>query len=116
MFIFFLFIFQVKNIRDFHFLSIVSVEKIQKQLAIDCNRTGLCKAVTQLLVNSYYPEIVTDSRPDPGSMSGSDINKERVMKCFQFTKQNVVASVAFYSALHQYVHVGSIAKVLCLQI
>lgn len=101
----FLLVHQVKNTRGIHFCQIVSVDRLQRQLAEDVNRPALCKAMTQLLLNSYYPQA------NESQLSKEIINQNQVQRCLQFVKENVVASVAFYGTFYQYTSVGSAAKV-----
>ena len=46
----------MKNTRGLHFCQIVTVDQLQKQLAQDVKRPAACRALTSLLLNSYYPQ------------------------------------------------------------
>lgn len=95
---------QVKNTRGFHFCQIASVDQLLKQLADDINRPASCKKLTELLLNSYYPQNV----PEGG---GAEKNQNQLQRCLLLIKENVVASVAFYGTFYQFASVGSAAKV-----
>ena len=101
-------LFQVKNIRGFHFCEIASVERLQKQFGEDINRPSMCKAMTELLLNSYYPQI------DKNILEGgsTERNGNQLQRCLQFIKENVAASAAFYSTFYLFTSVGSAAKVI----
>jgi hypothetical protein len=94
----------VKNTRGLHFCQIVSVDKLQKQLAEDSKRPAMCKVMTQLLLNSYYPQGDAEG-------GGAAKNQNQILRCLQFAKENVAASVAFYGTLSHCTSVGSAAKV-----
>ena len=97
----------MKNIRGFHFCEIASVDRLQKQLGEDINRPSMCKAMTELLLNSYYPQM------DKNILEGgsTERNGNQLQRCLLFIKDNVAASAAFYSTFYLYTSVGSAAKV-----
>lgn len=47
---------KVKGLRTIHFYDIVSVEQILDRLAEDANRQKISLAITELLLNSFYPQ------------------------------------------------------------
>ena len=85
-------------------------------------RPAVCRAMTQLLLNSYYPQtadvtVGADSGSGPGSRSGNPSensaskNHNQIKRCLQFISENVAAAVAFYGTFHEFASVGSAAKV-----
>ena len=113
---------QVKGTRGFHFCEIVSVDRLQRQLAEDIKRPAACRAMTQLLLNSYYPQnsdvggTVSGSGVGPGvgaqgEGSSAEKNYNQVNRCLLFIKENPMAAVAFYGTFHRFASVGSSAKV-----
>ena len=89
---------KVKKIKDMYFYNIVSVEHLQLRLAEDFDRPNIVKAMSKLLLNSYYPQ----------GAKGS----EQLYRCVQFIRQNPAAAESFYGQLHELASVGSAAK-LC---
>ena len=110
----------MKGTRGFHFCDVVSVDRLQRQLAEDIKRPAACRAMTQLLLNSYYPQNQNQSgEGGTGAALGSqgeggtsaDKNYNQVHRCLQFVRENPVAAVAFYGTFHRFASVGSSAKV-----
>ena len=81
---------------------------MQNQLGEDAKRPAMCKAMTQLLLNSYYPQ--TDKKSLDGGCT--ERNGNQLKRCLDFIKENVVASAAFYSTFHLYTSTGSATKVI----
>jgi condensin-2 complex subunit G2 len=94
---------QVKSVRGIHFYDIVSVENLLARLAEDRKRPAICKAMTTLLLNSFYPQ---------GKESSG---LEQTQRCLTFVKDNLPAAEAFYGALASVTSVGSASK-LCIML
>ena len=89
---------KVKKIKDMYFYNIVSVEHLQLRLAEDFDRPNIVKAMSRLLLNSYYPHGARGS--------------EQLYRCVQFIRESPVAAEFFYGQLNDLASVGSAAK-LC---
>ena len=100
---------QVKDIRGIHFYQIVNIEHIQRQLAADASRPAIRAAITELLLNSYYPQ--QQHTAQGASTSSITNNQNQVLRCLRFVRENLSASVAFYSSLYKLTSVGSSSKV-----
>jgi hypothetical protein len=99
---------KVKDIKGIHFYQIVSVEHLQRRLAADANRPSIRNAITELLLNSYYPQ---------QHVNGGDAatkNKNQVTRCLRFVRENLPASIAFYTTFHKFASVGSASKLLIM--
>lgn len=90
---------QVKNIRGLTFYDIVSVDHLLHRLAEDAAHPALCVTMTELLLNSFFPEDVGE---------GLHIETERVRRCFELTQRNQKAAVAFYRCIYKFVSVGDV--------
>jgi hypothetical protein len=83
-----------------HFYKIVSVDNLLLRLADDEDKPAVSKAMTSLLVNSFYPQ---------GNDLSFDIAK--VSRCLKLIRQNLPAAQAFYGNLiFNDVTVGSVSK------
>ena len=99
---------KVKNIKGIHFYQIVSVEHLQRRLAADANRPSIRNAITELLLNSYYPQ------QHAGNSGSAANNQNQVRRCLHFVRENLPASIAFYTTFHKFTSVGSASKLLTM--
>lgn len=81
-----------------HFYEIVPVDHLLQRLVEDRHCPAVCRALTELLLNSFYPQ----------SEGGSDA--ETLNRCVQFVDRHPAAAEVFYSHLHECVAIGHIAK------
>ena len=103
---------QVKSIRDMHFYEIVSVDHLLERLAEDHHRPHVCKVMTQLLINSFYPQ--HDNGDDNDASQHQQIEYEQISRCIKFIEMNPRAAEAFYSTLHGHISIGCIAKLITM--
>jgi hypothetical protein len=97
----------VKSIRGFHFYDIVSVDELLARLARDAGRPCVAEAVTELLLNSFYPQA-------QGGGSSAALGPLQAQRCLTFLATNETAALAFYSCFHKYTSVGSAVKMSVL--
>lgn len=83
-----------------HFYDIVPVAHVLERMAEDSDRPKIQHAITDLLLNSFYPQ----------DESGESMGALRLQRCLSFIQENIVAAEAFYAALHQHVSVGASTK------
>jgi len=102
---------QVKSIRGLHFYDIVSVDHLLERLAEDHHRPHICKVMTQLLLNSFYPQENIDNNI---INQNQQIEYEQISRCIQFIDINPIAAEAFYSSLHEHISIGCIAKLITM--
>lgn len=94
---------KIKGIRGMHFYDIVQIEQLLQRLSEDAHRPLVCKAMTKLLLNSFYPQ-------NDGE-KGSAIEQTR--RCIKLIRENAVAAEVFYFHFHEFCSVGNAAK-LCV--
>ncbi|RYH20901.1 hypothetical protein EON65_22140 [archaeon] len=87
----------MKNVQDIVFYDIVPVDHLLARLAEDRDNDELCSSMTELLVNSYFPQNSTDKL-------------ERVHRCIQFVNENSLAAESFYRHLYKHSSIGSVSK------
>ncbi len=93
---------RVKGVRGIHFYHIIPIEHLLSRLTEDISRPAIGKAISKLLVNSYYPQ----------SDGKASMNMEQLRRCLQFIHDNITAAEVFYSNLSELTSVGSVVK-LC---
>ena len=81
-----------------HFYEVVPVDDLLLRLAEDRGCPHVCRALVDLLLNSFYPQ----------GEAGAET--EQLNRCVQFIERNPVAAEAFYGNLHQCISIGHIAK------
>jgi len=91
---------KIKGIRGMHFYDIVCVDHLLRRLSQDADKPLVCRAMTKLLLNSFYPQ--------NNGEKGSSIEQTR--RCIKFIRENVRAAEAFYSYFHEFCSVGNAAK------
>lgn len=97
---------QIKGIRGMHFYEIVEVEHLLERLAEDRNRPNVCKVMTELLLNSFYPQNT--------STTTGELESEQLSRCMKFIEKNPRAAEAFYSNLHHFIPIGYVAKLITM--
>lgn len=108
---------QVKSIRGMHFYEIVSVDHLLERLAEDHHRPHVCHVMTQLLLNSFYPQ---EQNHDNTLLSHQQqhqhqqLEYQQISRCVQFIEMNPIAAEAFYSTLYEHISVGCIAKLVTM--
>ncbi len=93
---------KVKGVRGIHFYHIIPIEHLLLRLTEDVTKPAIGKAISKLLVNSYYPQ----------SEGKASMNMEQLRRCLQFIHDNTTAAEVFYSNLSELTSVGSAVK-LC---
>lgn len=94
---------QVKGIRGMHFYDIVPVDHLLARMAADRNCPTVCMVMTELLLNSFYPQ---------SEVSTSSPETEQLNRCLQFISKEPVAAEVFYSYLHHFISIGQAAKLI----
>lgn len=92
---------QVKTIRGFHFYEIIPVETLLTRLSLDEHKPLVCEAITELMLNSYYP-------------TGEAAGPVQAERCLAFLSQNETAALIFYSYFNKFTSVGSAVKMSVL--
>lgn len=93
---------KVKGVRGIHFYHIIPIEHLLLRLTEDVTKPAIGRAISKLLVNSYYPQ----------SEGKASMNMEQLRRCLQFIHDNATAAEVFYSNLSELTSVGSVVK-LC---
>ncbi|KDO22329.1 hypothetical protein SPRG_12790 [Saprolegnia parasitica CBS 223.65] len=91
---------RVKSIRGLHFYDVVSLEHCFKRLELDKARTAVAKPLTELFLNSYFPQGV------PGS--------SQVARALSLIEKHPHASLVFYKNVHHFASIGSVCKLVVL--
>lgn len=99
---------QVKSIRDMHFYEIVPIRHLLFRFAQDKDRETISYALTELLLNSFFPQTAGTTNEIPNEP------EERVFRCIKFIEQNELAAEAFYSNLHHYINIGTLTKFMVM--
>lgn len=95
----------MKSLRGIHFDEVVPVEQLLERLARDKDIPSISLPLSQLLLNSYFPQ--SEDLPSLSSEEASELRRTRGLVMIQ---QNVVAAEAFYSNLPLLVPLGSCTK------
>lgn len=88
-----------------HFYDIVPVDHLLERMAQDRQCPAVCRVMTELLLNSFYPQ--ADS-----SMGGGGPETEQLNRCMQFVSRNPVAAEVFYANLRSFASIGHVAKLM----
>ncbi|KDO26009.1 hypothetical protein SPRG_08662 [Saprolegnia parasitica CBS 223.65] len=91
---------RVKSIRGLHFYDVVSLEHCFKRLELDKARHAVAKPLTELFLNSYFPQGV------PGS--------SQVARALSLIEKHPHASFVFYKNVHHFASIGSVCKLVVL--
>lgn len=91
----------MKNIQDIVFYDIVPADHLLARLAEDRDNDELSSGMTELLLNSFFPQNSADKL-------------EKVHRCIQFVNENPLAAEAFYRHLYKHSSVGSVAKLAAM--
>lgn len=94
---------QVKSIRGMHFYDIVPVDHLLARMATDRNCPAVCLVMTELLLNSFYPQ---------AESGASSPETEQLNRCMQFINKEPGAAEVFYSHLHHFISIGQAAKLI----
>lgn len=106
---------QVKSIRGMHFYEIVPVDHLLERLAEDHHRPHVCHVMTQLLLNSFYPQEQNhDNTLLSHQQQHQQLEYQQISRCVQFIEMNPIAAEAFYSTLYEHISVGCIAKLITM--
>ena len=115
---------QVKSIRGMHFYEIVSVDHLLERFAEDHHRPHVCNVMTQLLLNSFYPQQQQQQNNDDNNTlilhqqqqqyQHQQLEYQQITRCIQFIEMNPIAAEAFYSTLHEHISIGCIAKLITM--
>lgn len=106
---------QVKVTRGFKFYDIVSVDNLCAQLSADANKPAICSAMTELLLNSFYPRASPAERELNSQAATVEYGTEQVKRCLQFVQNHESAALVFYANLFKHTSVGSAMK-LCVML
>ena len=101
---------KVKVTRGFKFYEIVTVENLCAQLSMDAGRPAICSAMTELLLNSFYPRASPAERELNADASTMDYGSEQIKRCLQFVQSHESAALVFYANLFKHTSVGSAMK------
>lgn len=127
---------QIKELRGVHFYDIVPLDDMLSRLVEDARRPAVCVALTDLLLNSFFPskEDVCGAGAGAGAQDavaglaesriesidallGSD---QKLLRCLRFVEANPLAAEVFYAHLHRFVAFGSTAnlcqKIFCIAV
>lgn len=85
-----------------HFYDIVPVDHLLERMAQDRHCPAVCRVMTELLLNSFYPQGESAAGPET----------EQLNRCMQFVTKNPVAAEVFYTNLHHFTSIGHIAKLV----
>ena len=99
---------QVKSIRGFHFYDVVPIDVLLSRLATDEAKPAVCDAMTELLLNSFYPQ------SDSDVASSAALGPLQTQRCMSFLAENETAALAFYSYFYKHTSVGSAVKMSVL--
>lgn len=91
----------MKSLQDIVYYEVVPVEHLLARLAEDREDEQLVFAMTDLLMNSYFPQTTTEKY-------------KKVQRCMQMIQANPLAAEAFYSHLHKFSSVGAITKLAAM--
>ena len=100
---------QIKGIRGMHFYDVVPVDHLLERMAIDRNCPAVCAVLTDLFLNSFYPQ--TEST---GALHADSIETAQLNRCVQFVEKNRAAAEVFYSHLHKHIAIGHTAKLITM--
>jgi hypothetical protein len=115
---------KIKMIRGFKFYEIVSLERLCDQFNRDAKKPFLCSAMTQLLLNSFYPRAEYAQQEEEEEAGGQgqgqgdrivDYSREQIKRALSFVHSYEAAALVFYSNLYQQTSVGSATK-LCVML
>lgn len=87
-----------------HFYDIVPVDHLLERMAQDRHCPAVSRVMTELLLNSFYPQAE--------GPSGSGPETEQLNRCMQFVTKNPAAAEVFYGHLHHFTSIGHIAKLV----
>jgi hypothetical protein len=90
-----------------HFYEIVPVDHLLERLVEDRHCAQASRALTELLLNSFYPQADAAS-------AGTGTETEQLNRCLQFVEKNPAAAEVFYSNLHHFVSIGHVAKLVTM--
>lgn len=93
---------QIKSIRGMHFYEIVPVDHLLERLAEDRHCPAVCRALTELLLNSFYPQ------------GDGNVDAEQVNRCRLFLERHPAAAEVFYAHLHECLAIGHVARLSTL--
>ncbi|OQS02288.1 condensin-2 complex subunit G2, partial [Thraustotheca clavata] len=91
---------RVKSIRHMHFYDIVSIDECFRRLVLDKAKPSVAKPLTELFMNSYFPQ----------GASGSS----QVARTLSLIEKYPTASLVFYRNVYQFASVGSVCKLVVL--
>lgn len=81
-----------------HYYEIVPVDHLLERLAQDRHCPTVCRALTELLLNSFYPQ------------GDGNMDMQQVDRCRQFLERHPAAAEAFYAHLHECLAIGHVAR------
>ncbi len=84
----------------------MSVERLCDQLNRDANKSAICSAMSELLLNSLYPRAECKDEDE----SIADYSREQIKRCLKFVRTFESAALVFYANLHKHTSIGSAIK------
>ena len=115
-----------------HFYEVVPVDHLLERLALDRACPAVCTAMTELLLNSFYPqqqqqqqiggsgELTADGGASAVAAAAVAAAKSRqqetelLRRCVQFVEQHAPAAEVFYAHLSSFVPIGYCSKLATL--
>lgn len=99
-----------------HYYEIVPVDHLLEQLAADRNRPAVCLVMTELLLNSFYPQQQQKQKQSRNSNNNQQLPIESIQldRCVQFIDRSPLAAEAFYTYLPHFLPIGYTAKFITM--
>ncbi|OQR97975.1 condensin-2 complex subunit G2 [Achlya hypogyna] len=91
---------RIKSIRHLHFYDVVAIDACFRRLELDKGRPAVAKPLTELFMNSYFPQGA------PGS--------SQVARALSLIEKHPHASIVFYRHVHHFASIGSVCKLVVL--